>query len=250
MEKVNSILLEAVKQALAEPGEQRLFRSGKLPGLFASRNGAPGEAAARAVREGLLEVVRTELRGKTALEWVRGTPQAVEFVHNQESPLATLRELHAALQINQEALPAWLAQLEQRAANMLYQLSTEVQQMAHRLRVLGDRVEEALRRVEATQPRVGGSLAQAVPWAQEALGYLDCRRESGSGSPCALSELFLAIRIKHSELTIAGFHTGLRRLFDRGLVRLLPYEGVNGLPEPEYALLDGYVTYYFVTHPN
>src|SRR6059058_291622 len=57
-DKVLDALIAALKQALAEPDEQRLFRSGKLPGLFATRSGANAEAAERAVRDGLLEVVR------------------------------------------------------------------------------------------------------------------------------------------------------------------------------------------------
>src|SRR5439155_25136611 len=79
MDKVMETLLEALKQALAEGGEQRLYRSGKLPGLFAGRGGLNAEAAARAVRDGLLEVVRTESRGKVTTEWARLTPRGVAF---------------------------------------------------------------------------------------------------------------------------------------------------------------------------
>lgn len=48
------------------------------------------------------------------------------------------------------------------------------------------------------------------------------------------------------DLTIADYHAGLRRLHDRAALRLLPYEGPNELPEPEYALLDAAATYYYV----
>ena len=34
------LILDALKAALAAPGDHRLFRSGKLPGLFPSRTGA------------------------------------------------------------------------------------------------------------------------------------------------------------------------------------------------------------------
>ena len=47
MDKLTEVLLEALKQALAEPGEQRLFRSGKLPGLFSSRSGTALPLASR-----------------------------------------------------------------------------------------------------------------------------------------------------------------------------------------------------------
>src|SRR5690349_7939914 len=60
MDKLTETLVDALKLALAEPGEQPLFKSGKLAGLFASRVGVNAEAAARALEERLLEVVRTE----------------------------------------------------------------------------------------------------------------------------------------------------------------------------------------------
>ncbi len=247
MDKIEGILLEAVKEALTGPAEQRLFRSGKLAGLFSSRHGAAGAAAERAVREGLLEVVRTESRGKSSQDWVRATPRAVEFVHGQESPVAVLHELRAALQANQEGIPRWLKDMHERMAALAGQLTTEVRQLAHRLEALSQRAEEALRRLEAVQPRVAEGVARDIPWAQDALAYLERRCERGLECPCPLSELFLAIRDHHAELTMTGFHAGLRRLFDRGLLRLVPYEGANGLPEPEYALLDGHVTYYYAT---
>src|SRR5947208_13587040 len=102
MEKVTETLVDALKLALAEPGEQRLFKTGKLAGLFAGRSGVNAEAAAQALRDGLLEVVRTEAKGKTTTEWVRITPRAMEFLHQQESPVQALRELQAVLQMNRE----------------------------------------------------------------------------------------------------------------------------------------------------
>src|SRR5262245_33508924 len=51
MDKVSEILLAALKQAMVEPGEQRLFKSGKLAGLFAGRTGVNAEAAEKALRD-------------------------------------------------------------------------------------------------------------------------------------------------------------------------------------------------------
>src|SRR5579885_899952 len=111
-DKVTEALVEALKQSMAETAEQRLFRSGKLAGLFASRSGASGEAATRALRERLLEVVRTETKGKAAVEWVRLTPQGVDFLHHHESPIRALEELREVLQVNQERVPLWLANMQ------------------------------------------------------------------------------------------------------------------------------------------
>src|SRR5205085_7944438 len=103
-DRVTEVLTAALKQALADhPAEHRLYKSGKLEGLFPGRSGAGGEAAARALRDGLVEAVRTEVKGKTTIEWVRLTPRGVEFVHGQESPAVALRELRDTLRTNQES---------------------------------------------------------------------------------------------------------------------------------------------------
>jgi hypothetical protein len=244
MDKATPALIEALKQALTGPAEQRLFRSGKLPGLFPGRTSAHAEAAARALREGLLEVVRAEARGKTALEWVRITPRGVTFLHDHESPVRALQELRDALRLAQDGAPAWLAEVRKALALLDAGVTEEVQAAARRLDALSRRVDEALERI--SPPPLPEETARAVPWAGDALGYLDRRRGTGAAAPCPLPELFLAVREPHADLTVADFHTGLRRLHDRGVVRLLPYEGANGLPEPEYALLDGVTTYYHV----
>jgi hypothetical protein len=244
MEKVSAALIEALKQALAAAGEQRLYRSGKLPGLFASRGGASAEAAARAVRDGLLEVVRSEVRGKTIIEWVRATPAGVRFLHEHESPLAALQELRATLRQTREGLPDWLAEIRRSLDALAARLTAEVDAVARRLEALGGRVDEALRR--AGDMPLTEEAARVVPWAREALGHLEHRRGSGATAPCPLSELFAALREQHGEMTLSDFHSGLRRLHDRGLMRLLPQEAANGAPEPEFALLDGVATYYFV----
>ena len=45
MDKVTETLLSALKTAMADPAEQRLFRSGKLAGLFAGKTSVNAEAA-------------------------------------------------------------------------------------------------------------------------------------------------------------------------------------------------------------
>jgi hypothetical protein len=65
-------------------------------------------------------------------------------------------------------------------------------------------------------------------------------------SLCTLPELFAVLREQHPELTITEYHAGLRRLHDRGVLKLLPHESAEALAEPEYALLDGPATFYHV----
>ena len=109
--KLLETLLEGLRQALAEPGEVRLYKSGKLAGLFAGKAGVNGDAAAWALRDGFLEILRTETKGKTTIEWVGLTPAGVRFLHDRESPLQALEELKTALLSTQDGIPLWLADM-------------------------------------------------------------------------------------------------------------------------------------------
>jgi len=246
MDTTTPVLVEALKLALAQPGEQRLFRSGKLLGVFASRAGANGDAAGQALRDGLLEIARTETKGKTTTEWVRVTPRGIEFVHQHESPLQALHDLQAVLQLTQEGIPAWMGELRQELQALGDRLTEQAQKVTHRIDALSQRVAEALDRAESAQPCVPDDLAGAIPWCTQALDYLRQRKTAGLANPCALPELFAALRERQPELTLTEYHAGLRRLYDRGMLRLVPYEGQAALAEPEYALLDGAATFYHV----
>src|SRR5439155_6928511 len=164
-DKVTEALVEGLKQALAEPGEQRLFKSGKLTGLFPGRTGANAEAATHALRDGLLEIVRTETKGKTVIEWVRLTPRGVRFLHDHESPIMVLRELREELRTTKEGVPAWLVHMRQEMLNLGGRLAEDLQRVTQRLDALSQRVEEALRRSEAIGPPMPEGVAATVPWA-------------------------------------------------------------------------------------
>lgn len=245
MDKVKEILLEALRQGAAAGGEQRLYRSGKLPGLFSGRTSLNAEIASQAVRDGLLEMLRTETKGKTTTEWVKVTQQGTAFLLEHESPLHALEELKAALQVHQQGLPAWLGEIRQSLETLAQRVVQDVTAMGQRLDALAERVTEAIKRADKLGPQLPEGAAAALPWAHDAVGYLDKRQASGLGEKCALSELFAALQHKEEALTIKDFHVGLRRLHDRGVLRLLPYDGPDGPPEPEYALLDGAAMYYF-----
>src|SRR5260221_944483 len=96
-ERRAELLLDGLKMAIATPGEHRLFRFGRLAGLFPSRAGLSAEAAGLALRTGLLETVRYENRGKLVVEWVQATAEAVAHVHEHDSPKSLLRGLKEVL---------------------------------------------------------------------------------------------------------------------------------------------------------
>src|SRR5438105_841217 len=128
-DKEESALIEALKQALAEPGEQRLYRGGKQPGLFPTRTGANAAAAERAVADGLLEIVRKEEKGKLTVEWVRPTPAGVSFLHAHEAPRAVLEELQAALQMTKAGVPVWLLGMQREIEALNGRLAAEMDKL-------------------------------------------------------------------------------------------------------------------------
>jgi hypothetical protein len=226
-------LLDALKTALAVPGEHRLFRAGKLPGLFPARGGLPAEAALQAVRDGLLETVRTETKGKLVTEWVRATPKAVGFVHEHDSLQSILRELRDVLQVTRTGVPEWMAEAKREVAALSASFEVRAAAMLARLDDLAKRCEAALRRAEMSTPVVAEPVSRLVPWAMAALEYLD-KRSATATSPCPLPELFDALHERHPELTLLEFHAGLKRLHDVRALRLAP---ASEIAQPEFAVV-------------
>ncbi len=227
-------ILEAVKTALHAPGEHRLFRAGKLPGLFPARAGVAADAALHAIRDGLLETVRTEAKGKLITEWVCATPKAVGFVHEHDSPRSILRELKSVLQATRAGVPAFLADATAELAALSANFEARASAMLARLDDLAKRCEAALRRAETCGPSVGEAVGRVVPWAVDALEYLDRRSESGASGDCPLPELFHALGARFPELELPAFQDGVKRLHDVRAVRLQPCEAMS---EPEYAVV-------------
>jgi hypothetical protein len=237
-DRVTDILVEALGRALAQPGEHRLYRAGKLDGLFPARAGASGEAAHRALADGLLERARLETKGRTEIEWVRVTPRGVEFLHEHESPVEALHALRDSLRANHDAVPVWLAAMRAALEEMEERLASAAASWQQRLSCLENRVNDSLRRLEAASPLVPPEVLKSHPWAVDALNYLDRRRSAGAPDDCPLPELFDAVASHHPALTLNDFRDGLRRLHQRRALRLRPAETPEEVARPEFALLD------------
>lgn len=229
-------MLEALKVAVATAGEHRLFRIGKHSGLFAARVGPAAEAALASLRDGLLETVRTETRGRIVTQWVKATPKAVAFIHENDSPKSILQELKSVLGATRAGVPLWMSEAKQEAAALAAKFEGQAASMLSRLDELTRRVEAALRRAETAGPALAEPVSRVVPWAIEALEYLDRRAATGAHADCPLPELFEAVRDRFAGLTLPEFQNGLRRLHDVRAVRLSPMAEMS---EPEYAMLVG-----------
>ncbi len=200
MDRLTESLIAALKRMLAESTEQRLYKSGKLDGLFTGRNGSAGEAAVRALRDGLLEVTRTEMKGKTLMEWVRLTPTGVDFLYARESPAAALHELRESLRLNQRAVPAWLAEVRATLQALDDRLAADASKWLQRLDAMERRVNETLGRLEQSLPLLPPDLTTAIPWAIDAMNYLARREQGCATGGCPLPELFAAVSREHSPI--------------------------------------------------
>ncbi len=234
-EKRSELVLDALKSAVAIPGDHRLFRWGKLGGLFPSKLGISAAAARFALDQRLIEHVRTESRGRLIVEWVRATPNAIDYLNNHDSPRAVLRELKDVIGETRAGVPVWMAQARDEAAQLAMKFEHFSQQLLRRLDNLNERVDAAIKRAEVNRPRLGDALNKRVPWAQVLLNYLDQRSANAPDTRCHLGELFAAVRSKTDHLTLLEYHEGIRTLVNAGLLQAFPGEP-GDLQEPEYAV--------------
>jgi hypothetical protein len=246
MDKQQFILFEALRQGAGQPDRVRLYRSGKLPGLFPGRTREHAAVADQAVRDGLIEIVSVEVRGKTTVEWARVTPKGIEHLMQHESPVRALQDLRAVLESHRQRLPVWVAELQQQIEELQRRLATEVEAIGQRLDRLAERAREAIERLEQGR----GPEAGTVPWGSEVLSLLEDRESAGLGASCSLAELFHALRQRRIELNLKDFHVGLRRLHEHGLVQLQPDNGATQPHAPEYGLLDGNSVYHSVVRAS
>src|SRR5262249_4584536 len=124
-ERLTPLILEALRLATMNPGEHRLYRAGKPPGLFPNRAGLSGEAAQEGMRAGLREEARAEVRGRSTVEWVRASPAGIQFLQEKESPLSALNDLRELLKNASDALPPWAANLGEKVESLCRQLHEE-----------------------------------------------------------------------------------------------------------------------------
>jgi hypothetical protein len=241
-ERLTPLIVEALRTATMNPGEHRLYRAGKTPGLFPNRAGLSGEAAQEALRAGLLEEARAEVRGKSTVQWVRATPQGIQFLQDKESPLSALNDLRELLKNASDALPPWAAGLGDKVESLCRQLQEEAAEWTKQLDSMGQRVEEALRRADLAKTK-----KPAAGLGANILAYLDRRGTLPVEAACTLPELFAALQAASPGLSIKAFHEELLRLRDGQAIQLIPFSGELGdLPEPEYALPEGSMTYWQV----
>jgi hypothetical protein len=229
-DKSQPLILNALAFAAAEPEGKPLHGSKATPGLFP--NTAAGKQAAQACKEaGYLKVVRTETRGKAAVEVCALTDQGMAYLTTQVSPKQVLEQLVRAV--------------EERGLHV-EQVIAAARQCQATFESLKQHVAKTLVQVQSQPPAL--PLANGNAWKSDALEFLSRWQVAKPHEDCPLPDLFEHARQALPSLTLGQFHDGLRRLHDEGFVYLHPWTGpLYEIPDPACALLIGHAVAYYAS---
>jgi len=230
---LNALIVEALQRAAAAPDGLPLVASKSAPGLFAG--GAAAKQAALACKErGLLHVVRTQNKGRTALEVCALTEEGWRHLLEESSPRPVLDALRAAL--------------DQHAAKLseLTDAARAQQAAVDAIRTAAGRIEDRLRQPVAPPfPLSKNGTPPVEEVVKQALTAWQRRQPIGD---CPLPELLRGARETLPGLTIGQFHDALRRLREDRAVSLHSWTGpLYEMPEPEAALLAGHEIAYYAS---
>jgi hypothetical protein len=247
-DKSTRLIRDALTRAAAEPDGCALIAGKNEPGLF------PGSAAARTTaelckREGYLQVVRTELKGKVPREICALTDKGRQFLVREANP--------------REVLEDFLRVLESRQADVAA-LADSVRHVQQSLQGIQAAVVDVLPRLTAPHANastngvpMNGSALRAAPPANAAASVdliADVKAKlaewhvaAGASEDCPLPELYRRLETA-GRASIGQFHDGLRQLHDERLIYLHPWTGpLYALPEPAFALLVGHEIAYYAS---
>lgn len=240
---VQSLVLDALQRAAADPGGAALIASKGTVGLFAS-SAAGRRAAQKCKDDGLLCVTRTETRGKSQLEYCAVTDKGMAFLLDSVNPRGVLEAMLHAL----DACRSDQAELVEQTRHA----QTALDGMhANLVRVLSS-VEKSLEgEMVSASCRTDLQGRPAAPLAEIRAGileHLERWRDCGSLDDCPLPELFQRLENSVAGLTIGLFHDALRDLHEQERVFLHPWTGpLYELPEPALALLAGHEIAYYAS---
>jgi hypothetical protein len=269
-DKLTQLITDALTQAAADPGGMPLYASKSEPGLFPPTTAAKS-AAKRCLDDGLLQVLRSETKGKQAREVCGITDAGLQFLIDRVSPKQVLDDFVRVLEARQSQADELLA-TARRMVDGLIGLRTAVNAILPRIvdtRIPIPANPERLRQGDTPDPiadtpaspnhRVaymnGTATLAASPRtdADELAGAVlthlaDWAASAGAGQDCPLPELYRALTPREAPPTIGEFHDCLRRLHASRQIYLHPWTGpLYTLPEPHYALLVGHEVAYYAS---
>ena len=246
----SSLILKALTRAAAQPGGVPLYAGKADDGLFPTT--ALGKTSARkALDDGLLSVVRTEIFGKSPRECVALTPTGLVRLQAESDPRQVLEDFVRIL----EARERQIAELLETTRNLGETLTAMKATLGAILpQTLAARIpaQPTLIRNSVPMPilvtTAGATVESEVDELDEALltHLSDWAGSATVGQDCPLPELYRALGLREQQPTIGTFHDCLRRLHEDCRLYLHPWTGpLYALPEPSYALLVGHnIAYY------
>ena len=266
-DKFTPLILDALTRAAAEPAGVPLFASKTAPGLFpASTAGKP--AAKKAVDDGLLEVLRTESRGKAQAEICIPSKAGMQFLLAEASPKQVLEDLVRILEERRTEVRELLANAArmavglERLAEVVGNVLPKVEQHQYRCPAPSTNGHRDSHPIPDEAP-----MAELLPMPQRAtiavmepiddlaeviLARLaDWTASEPSARDCPLPDLFRSLSMRDEPPTIGQFHDCLRTLHEQRGIYLHPWTGpLYALPEPQLALLVGHEVAFYASVRN
>jgi hypothetical protein len=231
-DKTQSLILDALTRAAAAPAGLPLVAK---TGLFAAT--AAGKQAAQATKSaGLVQVLRTETRGKSALEICVLTKKGLALLLEEANPRLVLEAFVKAIDRCAQQLQV-LLEGARAGQDHLEAMKTHAARLMERWRQPELPASEKNGKHEAD----GGELV---------LTYLRRRQDAGTLGDCPLPELYRHVTTARPGLTLGQFHDLCRRLGASRALYLHPWTGpLYELPEPACALLAGHEVAYYASLP-
>ena len=234
-DKLTPLIIDALTRAAAEPAGVPLYASKTDPGLFPASSVAK-PAAKKCLDDGLLQLCRTDVKGKAARELYAATDKGLNYLVEHANA--------------KEVIDDFVRILEERRG--------EVRQLLGEAQRIADGVDGLLRVITrlASRPCEGsvsgqnptlhrvGSPNQDLP----ALVFSALQRWQAAtpvARDCPLPDLHRAL---DSHPSIGEFHDALRQLHADDRVYLHPWTGpLYALPDPPFALLIGHEIAYYIS---
>lgn len=236
-ESSSNLIIRALERCITASEGLPLLAGKNASGLFPA-NPAGKEAAQEARSAGLLRVLRTEVKGKSTLEYCSLTEKGLAFLLEQSSPRPVLEAILQAIDACKSRINAWIADVN------------DSHKYLEGLRGLAERVLDHMQKPEASLP----------PWARNGhahdpqLRIVELLRTWQSARKIGdypLPELYEQARAGCPKLTLGQFHDALRALHNRREVYLHPWTGpLHELPHPASSLLVGHEIGYYASLPS
>lgn len=218
------LIVAALARAAASPSGTPLFAGKNDDGLFPAGTAAK-QAAQRCKDQGLLEVVRTEPKGRAEREVCAVTESGLRYLTEQADPRLAVEDFTRCLEEREDQVERLLA---------------EVGQLLQSLRSTRSAARGVLDRLAGgpTPDYAEAVLARLGEWHESA----------GASEDCPLPELYRRVAPAGPPPSVGQFHDCLRGLHAAGRVHLHPWTGpLYECPEPTFALLSGHEVAYYAS---